>query len=109
MISVMLLMHWFVAAVICATSIESPVWAGLLSFSVIISFWSINFIALELEDPFGDDANDLPIHGMQIDLNISLRELMQTAAQSPPKFIFNQAYHATTVTKNEQGEYDELP
>jgi len=94
MITVMLLMHWFVAAVICATSIESPVWAGLLSFSVIISFWSINFIALELEDPFGDDANDLPIHAMQLDLNKSLKELLKPQAMACPSFDFNPAYHA---------------
>jgi len=94
MITVMLLMHWAVAVVICSTSIESPIWAALLSFSVIISFWSINFIALELEDPFGDDPNDLPMQDMQADLNASLKELLKNYASSAPEFDFNVAYHS---------------
>lgn len=98
MITVMLLVHWVVAAVICSTSIENPVWAGLLSFAVVLSFWSINFIALELEDPFGDDANDLPIYEMQTDLNSSLKELLNSHATKAPDYNFNYAYHEKAIT-----------
>merc|ERR1719424_2578410 len=59
-----------------------------------LSFWSINFIGLELEDPFGGDANDLPIHSMQVDLNQSLKELLKPMAMKAPGYDFNKAYHA---------------
>lgn len=98
MITFMLMIHWMVAAIICMTSIESPVWAGILAFTVIISFWSINFIALELEDPFGDDANDLPVHDMQVSLNKSLMELLKPRAMKAPDFNFNEAYHGQCKT-----------
>jgi len=93
MVTIMLLTHWVMASVICATSIDSRVWAGVLSFAVIMSFWSMNFIALELEDPFGDDENDLPLDTMQSELNESIKALMNPQAMKPPDFNFNLAYH----------------
>merc|ERR1719359_2043158 len=96
----MLMAHWVLASVVCATSIESPAWASFLSFSVVISFWSLNFIALELEDPFGDDANDLPMKDMQTDLNLSLKELLTPQALKAPKFQFNRAYHELAIRQS---------
>lgn len=93
MVTVMLLTHWILAAIVCATSIESRAWSALLSFAVIISFWSMNFIALELEDPFGNDANDLPLVDMQKALNDSIKSLMMAQAMEVPKFNFNMAFH----------------
>jgi len=88
MISFMLLFHWLITAFICAASVDRSFWAGILSFIVTFSFQSINYIAVELEMPFGDDANDLPLHEMQSDLNASLRSLMDKRAQHPPIFNF---------------------
>jgi len=56
-------------------------------FIVVFSFWTINFISLELEMPFGDDANDLPLEDMQRDLNRSLSALMLPQFCTPPSFI----------------------
>jgi putative membrane protein len=95
MITFMLVFHWFATAVVCATSVEHAHWAGLLSFIVIFSYWCINFIALELEMPFGDDPNDLPLVDMQIDLNKSLRSLMHERACRPPHFDYGDASHGT--------------
>merc|ERR1719424_1194505 len=76
MLTFMLLIHFICSVFVCATSIDSMLWAGLLAFLVIIAYWSINYIALELEMPFGDDFNDLPMQDLQKELNISLVELM---------------------------------
>lgn len=97
MITAMLMVHWIAAVIICSTSIESPVWAGMLSFAVILSFWSINFIALELEDPFGEDANDLPMKDLQTDLNLSLKELLHPQAMQVPVFTYHEKYHSYMV------------
>merc|ERR1719271_51737 len=49
MITIMLLFHWGFTPVMCALSISSAGWAAFLTFTVIFSFWSINYIATELE------------------------------------------------------------
>merc|ERR1719223_2139612 len=63
MIAFMLLFHWVITAFICAASVEQP---------------------------FGDDANDLPLHEMQADLNRSLGALLDPLALHPPSFFFKQ-------------------
>jgi hypothetical protein len=92
-ITIMLLVHWFVTATVCALEAEDPFFAGFFSFVIIMSYWSINYIAVELEQPFGDDPNDLPLHEMQIDLNKSLASLLNNKAATPPKFIFYEDLH----------------
>jgi len=93
MITFMLLFHWAITAFICAASVERTFWAGILSFIVTFSFWSINYIAVELEQPFGDDPNDLPLHEMQADLNRSLVGLLDPCAQHAPEFAFKKEAH----------------
>eukprot|EP00747_Dinoflagellata_sp_TGD_P150775 gnl/TRDRNA2_/TRDRNA2_177151_c10_seq1.p1 gnl/TRDRNA2_/TRDRNA2_177151_c10~~gnl/TRDRNA2_/TRDRNA2_177151_c10_seq1.p1 ORF type:complete len:624 (-),score=107.99 gnl/TRDRNA2_/TRDRNA2_177151_c10_seq1:504-2375(-) len=99
MITVMLMFHWIVTAVVCAASLDSPFWVGILCFVVVSSFWSINYIATELEMPFGDDANDLPLHAMQSDLNTSIRFLLNKEANQFPTFNFNEAVHTLLPVK----------
>jgi len=90
MITLMLLTRWVSTAFICAASVENSFWACRLTFIVTFSFWSIHYIAVELEQPFGDDANDLPLHDMQIEMNASLIALLDSRAQHPPKFVFGE-------------------
>merc|ERR1712025_570731 len=63
--------------------------SGLMAFIVVGSYWSINFIAVELEQPFGDDDNDLPLKEMQEDMNNSLCALMKEQAQEVPAFTYH--------------------
>lgn len=93
MIMVMLMFHWFATAFLVALSIESMPIGCIISFVVIFSFWSINYIATELEQPFGDDANDLPLFEMQHDLNASIMMLFEAEAQNPPAFDFQEDTH----------------
>lgn len=52
------------------------------------AFWSINYIAGELEQPFGDDPNDLPMAELQMNFNSSLCVLFDEQAVQPPAFEF---------------------
>jgi predicted membrane chloride channel (bestrophin family) len=99
MVTVMLMTHWLLAAWVCATSIVSRAWAVILVFAVIMSYWSIHFIALELEDPFGSDSNDLPLQEMQRDLNKSIKALLDPVAMKSPEFAYNAAYHENMYLK----------
>ena len=86
--TVMLIFQAAVIVIICATTIEKTYWAGLVSLIVIFSFWSVNYIAIDLEERFGDDANDLPVLEMQMGWNGRLISLMHELAQIPPAFEF---------------------
>jgi len=47
-----------------------PHWQNsLLTFIVILSFFSVDSIGIELSDPFGDDENDLPLTDIMEDFN----------------------------------------
>mmetsp|Transcript_52681 Transcript_52681/g.150153 ORF Transcript_52681/g.150153 Transcript_52681/m.150153 type:complete len:538 (+) Transcript_52681:103-1716(+) len=87
MITCMLLVHWVVTPLLASQMLTSPIWAGLVCFAVTEAFWCLLYIALEIDQPFGEDANDLPIREMQRDFNRSLLTLLEPLAQRPPGYI----------------------
>jgi predicted membrane chloride channel (bestrophin family) len=91
MLTVLLLVTTFVQPMIAATFITSPFWAGLLAFIAIFTLWSISYVAQEIERPFGDGANDLPLVDMQLSFNQSLTAMLEKNAITPPKFSFDKA------------------
>eukprot|EP00971_Amphidinium_carterae_P167682 3322627-Amphidinium_carterae.1 len=56
------------------------------------SAWFGRVIAQELENPYGDDTNDLPLREMQLDMNLSLMRLLHPCAQTPPKFDYKRNF-----------------
>eukprot|EP00913_Durusdinium_trenchii_P011871 g11149.t1 len=65
---------------------------------VIFFLWCLNFIALQLEAPFGDEPNDLPMDQMILDWNNSLCTLLSPRSQRPPAFEFDPAVHGRWIT-----------
>mmetsp|Transcript_71697 Transcript_71697/g.222345 ORF Transcript_71697/g.222345 Transcript_71697/m.222345 type:complete len:554 (+) Transcript_71697:3-1664(+) len=90
MITCMLLVHWVVTPLFASQVIRSPYWAGIVCFFVTFAFWCLIYIALEIDQPFGEDMNDLPIKEMQRDFNRSLLALLDPLAQTPPRYTVNQ-------------------
>lgn len=88
----MLCLHWALVPVLCSMLL-GRVLAACVSFVVICFLWAQNFIALQLESPFGCEPNDLPMQQMQGDWNTSLRALMNPVAQRPPSFCFDPDLH----------------
>jgi len=109
MITVMLLFHSAVLPLICATTIKTAWWSATINFVVVFSYWSINYIATELEMPFGDDPNDLPLHDMQADLNASLITLLQEKAGTCPKFEFKDSDIQMLLVKVDPAHLDYRP
>jgi hypothetical protein len=64
-----------------------------------LAFWCINYIAAELEMPFGDNPNDLPVEELQVNFNASLRRLMDPVVQAQPNFNFRKEFHERIDTK----------
>merc|ERR1711972_670921 len=73
------------------------------------AFWGVNYIAAEIESPFGDDPNDLPLQALQKDMNKSLWVLLHPKTQEVPSFQFDPKIHRKwdVVTKVQLGRTTE--
>jgi len=78
LIAMLLLLHTVLTPTMIAQLIENKVWAAIFTFVPIFGMFSLNFVASELENPFGDDANDLPLERFQEDMNGSLLMLLHS-------------------------------
>jgi len=89
---VLQLLHWFCTPLGAALAVPR-FWATLLSFLSIFVLWCIHFNAIELEFPFGNRANDLPMVQLQQEWNESIRTLLDKRATKPPGFDYQPDFH----------------
>jgi len=91
---VLLLFHWLITPFLTCMWVRSTFWAGVVTFMQIFFFWSLNAIACELENPFGEDVNDLPIQEMQLTMNrrllLLLRPSTHRTARLSPQVCFDE-------------------
>lgn len=59
--------------------------AAFYTFVILFPYWSIHYIAVEIEMPFGQDPNDLPLDVMTRRYNSTLTVLLRPGAQRSPK------------------------
>eukprot|EP00931_Biecheleriopsis_adriatica_P036841 TRINITY_DN21171_c0_g2_i1.p1 TRINITY_DN21171_c0_g2~~TRINITY_DN21171_c0_g2_i1.p1 ORF type:complete len:375 (-),score=57.30 TRINITY_DN21171_c0_g2_i1:111-1235(-) len=83
-VTLMLVTNSIISPLMFGYLIRTPWVAALLACVSITLLWAVNFTAAELEDPFGEDVNDLPMLDMQVDLNRSLSQLMHPLMDSSP-------------------------
>lgn len=86
MITTMLIVQWMVNPLIASQVIGSRIAASGTCFFVTLAYWCLFYIALEIDQPFGEDDNDLPLRDMQRDFNRSLLSLMHPLAQKVPVY-----------------------
>jgi len=86
MITVSLIIHWVMMPLLMGIYCNTGWVAGFLTFVTVTSLWSINYVAQEIESPYGDDDNDLPLMEMQMSFNRNLVSLMMPEAQEAPTF-----------------------
>jgi hypothetical protein len=89
--TLLLVLHSFLTPVLIAAAVSSALWAAIDTFLVVTCFWMMNYIAVELEFPFGMDSNDLPVQFFQERFNCSLTGLLHEQALKPPDFNFEAA------------------
>mmetsp|Transcript_70643 Transcript_70643/g.169290 ORF Transcript_70643/g.169290 Transcript_70643/m.169290 type:complete len:539 (-) Transcript_70643:215-1831(-) len=86
MITALLIIQFIVTPLLAGMGIKSWQLAASVTFLSTFASFGIHYIAQELENPYGDDANDLPLREMQRDMNRSLRRLLEPEAMLPPRF-----------------------
>eukprot|EP00929_Paragymnodinium_shiwhaense_P056838 TRINITY_DN28457_c0_g1_i1.p1 TRINITY_DN28457_c0_g1~~TRINITY_DN28457_c0_g1_i1.p1 ORF type:complete len:598 (+),score=102.14 TRINITY_DN28457_c0_g1_i1:191-1984(+) len=86
MLAALLLVHLpvtvFVVSGLMQSALASALCAGLPTFML----WCFHFIFIEIEQPFGDDANDLNVQKAQEELNDSLKMLLKKSTTRTPFF-----------------------
>jgi len=78
LITTLLLLHIILTPLMISTVFKAKFFAFLFTFLPIFGMFSLNFIASELENPFGNDDNDLPLDHFQTEMNNCLLMLLHT-------------------------------
>jgi len=82
---VLLMAYSIIAPVMVIFWTNHPATTFFVTFFTTLPLWSIEFIAAEIEHPFGDDVNDLPVFDFQKDINQSLLLLINPCSQKVPR------------------------
>jgi len=81
----LLVMHALMTPVVMTQWVNSVFWAFVFTFIQVFIMWSLKAIAVELENPFGEDANDLDDKTMQEEMNTQLELLISKPCQRTPR------------------------
>lgn len=87
MTTLMAIAQWIMTVALAVHEVDSAALAAIGGFCVTFAIWCLVYIALELDQPFGDDHNDLPLVLLQQDFNRSLLDLLHPLAQSLPNYV----------------------
>jgi len=91
----LLVSHWLLSPFLMCVWTTSPLWTGLLTFVQVAFFWSLNSIASELENPFGEDDNDLNARDMQRIFNRQLLLLLRPSTGNTARLSQKAAFNET--------------
>lgn len=81
----LLLLHWCLVPMVACSWVHEIWWGAIFSFVQVFFLWSLTFIAVELENPFGMDENDLNSELMQEESNAQILMLLQPSTQRTPR------------------------
>jgi len=85
----LLVMHWLLTPFVMTQGTQSPTVSCIFTFVTVFILWGLHSISIELENPFGADANDLDVHDMQHDMNNRLLLLLDPVSASIPTLSGN--------------------
>jgi len=96
----LLMLHWLVVPLVTSQWTTNPLWAGIFCFIQVFILWSLNTIAMEIENPFGTDANDIDGAHMQMTMNRHLYMMVDPRADKIPKLSRNFTARAPNEIQN---------
>jgi len=85
-ITCMMLVHWVITPLMASQNLVSEYWCFVVVFLTVGSLWALIYIPMQLDNPFGSDANDLPLKQMQHDFNTKLMQMLSAKTQTCPAF-----------------------
>merc|ERR1719410_1143978 len=68
--------HWILAPLTASSFSGNPLMVCGLTFVFVFTFWLLFMLAEDMENPFGDDADDVPLVDYQHHINSRFRMLL---------------------------------
>lgn len=102
----LLVLHWLISPFVFSQFSLSPLWATCFCFVQVFVFWALNLTAVEIENPFGTDANDIDGHTLQQEMNSNLRYLLHEDVLQMPQLT--KKFRGALQILGAQAEFDEL-
>jgi len=84
---VLLLLHWAMTPLMLCRMTLTLGWTFSFAFFSVMFLWCLNAVACELENPFGDDANDINAHDCQEAINRQLLLLLRPGSRCIPRLV----------------------
>lgn len=81
----LLAMHWCLVPLVVTQWTTEPWWAFVFGFIQTFILWSLNYISVEIENPFGSDPNDIESGALQDEMNNFLVLLLKESTQRTPR------------------------
>ena len=82
--------------VLIADTVDSLIWGPIFTFVPIFGMFSLNFIGAELENPFGDDDNDLDILELIANLESECVEMLRMCGDDAAATAASANYNANS-------------
>lgn len=82
MMRVLMYSFVFMMPVIIEQFTGTGVLTPALSFLIVVCYWGLDRVARELENPFGEDANDLPLHDFCANFNDTIQQMCVVQVQN---------------------------
>jgi len=86
MLQLLLLVFLILVPVVVVQFTYGYVISAALTFVVTMGYWSLNEICAELENPYGEDPNDLPLLAMHTDFVDTVHSMMMRSADVEDPF-----------------------
>merc|ERR1719422_2398374 len=78
-------MHAVISPMVTSEWCTNSFWAFMFTFMQVAVLWSLNLVAMEIENPFGRDANDIDGKKMQEEINRHLLLLLKPSTERTPR------------------------
>mmetsp|Transcript_36166 Transcript_36166/g.91013 ORF Transcript_36166/g.91013 Transcript_36166/m.91013 type:complete len:516 (-) Transcript_36166:101-1648(-) len=103
------LIHLYMAITpIMVSGMELHPWVcGLTCFLSIMCMLSADLIAAEIEQPFGADANDMPLYDLQAEMNRRLAMLLNPTTHTPPTLASQVNLRYVELARQQQHELEQ--
>mmetsp|Transcript_29009 Transcript_29009/g.91601 ORF Transcript_29009/g.91601 Transcript_29009/m.91601 type:complete len:546 (+) Transcript_29009:93-1730(+) len=91
----LLILHWCLVPIVVSQWVTQPFWAFIFVFMQVFVLWSLNFLAEEIENPFGTDENAIDGLHMQDEINRHLILLLDPKTLRTPELSDDAVFSVT--------------
>jgi len=88
----LLFLHWVLVPLVVSQWVTQPFWAFVFVFMQVFVLWSLNYLAEEIENPFGTDDNAIDGAHMQEEMNRNLLLLLHPRTMRAPEISDNAVF-----------------